>query len=204
MSSWSSKIFFKNIFFIVTKNIGRIQRIQEGKKEGRKVSRPPELNTLKQAYLTWERGLVPIVSAYDTHCNGLFFWLVFYFILFFLRATPVAYGSSQARGELELQLIAYSTATATWDPSHVGDLHHSSRQRWIPDPLSKAGDRTCILIDTSRIRFRCATMGPPHCNSLCLLDFRTRTTHENGFPIVLWIWWILLYTQLWIGTCYFF
>ena len=29
--------------------------------------------------------------------------------------------------ELELQLLAYAAATATPDPSHIGDLHHSSR-----------------------------------------------------------------------------
>ena len=30
--------------------------------------------------------------------------------------------------ELELQLLAYTTATATWDLSHVCDLLHSSWQ----------------------------------------------------------------------------
>ena len=34
--------------------------------------------------------------------------ILFYFILF--RATPVAYGSSQARVQLELQLLAYTPA----------------------------------------------------------------------------------------------
>ena len=32
---------------------------------------------------------------------------------------------------LELQLPATGTATATWDRSHVCDLHHSSWQGWI-------------------------------------------------------------------------
>ena len=31
----------------------------------------------------------------------------------------------------KLQLLAYTTATATRDPSHVCDLHPSSQQRWI-------------------------------------------------------------------------
>ena len=39
---------------------------------------------------------------------------------------------------LDLQLLAYTTAKATWDPSHVCDLHHSSQQRWILDPLRSA------------------------------------------------------------------
>ena len=29
--------------------------------------------------------------------------------------------------ELELQLLAYTMATAMWDPIHFCDLHHSSR-----------------------------------------------------------------------------
>ena len=61
----------------------------------------------------------------------------------------------------ELQLPAYITATATWDPSLVCDLHHSSRQHQILNLLSKARDRTCILLDTSQIPFRWATMGAP-------------------------------------------
>ena len=56
--------------------------------------------------------------------------------------------------ELELQLPASTTATATWDPSHGCDLDHSSGQRQIPDPLSEARDQTHILVDTSWIRFR--------------------------------------------------
>ena len=51
--------------------------------------------------------------------------------------------------ELELQLLAYTTAAATRDLSCICDLHHSSWQCWILNPLSKARDRTCILMDTS-------------------------------------------------------
>ena len=49
--------------------------------------------------------------------------------------------------ELELQLPAYATATAMPDLSHVCDLHHSSRQRWILNSLREARDGTCILMD---------------------------------------------------------
>ena len=66
----------------------------------------------------------------------------------------------------ELQLPAYTTATATWDPSLVCKLHHTSQQRQIPDPLSGARDQTCLLMDTSRIHFCCATEGTPHFVSL--------------------------------------
>ena len=45
------------------------------------------------------------------------------------RAAPAAYGGSHAGIELELQLPAYTTATAMQDPSHIFDLRHSSWQR---------------------------------------------------------------------------
>ena len=40
--------------------------------------------------------------------------------------------------ELELLLLAYTTATPMQDPSHVCDLHHSSWQPRIINPLSEA------------------------------------------------------------------
>ena len=54
--------------------------------------------------------------------------------------------------ELELQLPAYTMATAMQDPSCVCDLHHSSRQHWILNPLSKVKDRTLNLMVPSQIR----------------------------------------------------
>ena len=51
--------------------------------------------------------------------------------------------------ELKLQLPAYTTAMATRDPSHVFNLHHSSGQRQILNPLSKARDQTRILRETA-------------------------------------------------------
>ena len=63
--------------------------------------------------------------------------------------------------ESELKLPAYTTATATWDPSCVCGLHHSSQQSWILSTLVEARDQTRILMDTSQIRFLCATTGSP-------------------------------------------
>ena len=51
--------------------------------------------------------------------------------------------------ESELQLPAYTTATATPDPSHVCDLHHGLWQCRILNPLSETGDWTLILMMTS-------------------------------------------------------
>ena len=44
------------------------------------------------------------------------------------------------RDELELQLLAYSTATAMPELSRVCSLHHSSQELWILNPLSEARD----------------------------------------------------------------
>ena len=57
--------------------------------------------------------------------------------------------------ESEFQLPA--TATAMQNPSLICDPHHSSQQRWILDPLIKAGDRSCILMDTTLIHYHWTT-----------------------------------------------
>ena len=59
----------------------------------------------------------------------------------------------------ELQLLAYTIATATEDPSHICNLHHSSWQCQILNPVSEARDRTHNLMDTSRILFHCVMTG---------------------------------------------
>ena len=63
--------------------------------------------------------------------------------------------------KLELQLLACATATAMPDLSHICDLHHSSQQRQILNPMSEARDRTRNLMVTSQVHFPCATTGTP-------------------------------------------
>ena len=57
----------------------------------------------------------------------------------------------------ELQLPTYTTAM--WDPSHFCNLYHSSWQCRILNPLSKARDRSHILMDTSQVCYCSATVG---------------------------------------------
>ena len=49
----------------------------------------------------------------------------------------------------ELQLPAYTTATAMPDPSHICNLGSSLWQHQILNPLSEARDQTCILTETT-------------------------------------------------------
>ena len=85
-----------------------------------------------------------------------------FFFPFFLGGRPHPQHMEVPRlgVQLELQLLTYTTATATPDLSSVCDLH-SSQQCWILNPLSEARDRACHLIVPSQIHFHCATMGTP-------------------------------------------
>ena len=89
-----------------------------------------------------------------------FFFFFFFFFLFCLK-TPMAYGSSQVTGRIGAIAAGLCHSPTAWDLSHVGSLQHSSWQHQIPDPLSKARNQTCVLIDTSQICFCWATMGTP-------------------------------------------
>ena len=55
--------------------------------------------------------------------------------------------------KLEPQLLACTSATAMPDPGHACDLHHSSQEHWILNPLSEARAQTHILMGTSWVHF---------------------------------------------------
>ena len=89
-------------------------------------------------------------------CFG-FSW--FFFFLVFSGPHP---GHMKVPGlgvTLKLQLPAYSTATAMWDPSCICHLHHSSRQRRVLNPLSGVRSRTRVLMDATRVCYCYATTG---------------------------------------------
>ena len=78
------------------------------------------------------------------------FIYLFVFLVLYLRHMEVP----RVEVKLELQLQACTTVTATPDLSSVWDVHQSSCQCWILNPLSMARDQTCILMDTSQFLTR--------------------------------------------------
>ena len=78
---------------------------------------------------------------------GVFIYLFIVFLGLHLRHMEVP----RLGVESELQLLAYTTATATQELSCVCNLHHSSRHRQILNPLSGARDGSCIFMDASQV-----------------------------------------------------
>ena len=107
----------------------------------------------------WLQFLCAVQQDLITHP---FFFLIFFFVFLpFLGLLPWHMEVPRLGVQSELQPPAYATGTATRDPSCICNLHHSSRQCWILNPLSKARDRTHNLVVPSRIHFHCATTGTP-------------------------------------------
>ena len=79
------------------------------------------------------------------------FFLFFFFFFCFLGPHPRHMEVPRIGVESQLQLLACTTATATWDPSRVCHLYHSSRQHQILNSLIEARDRTCVLMDISSV-----------------------------------------------------
>ena len=70
-------------------------------------------------------------------------WVFFFFFFFFFFFLGPHMGHTEVPRlglELELQLLAYTTAAVTWDPSRICDLYHSLWQHRILNPLIEARD----------------------------------------------------------------
>ena len=84
--------------------------------------------------------------------------------------------------ESELWLLAYTTATATWDPSHVCDhLHHSTQQRQILKRLSEVRDQIHIIMDTSWTPF-CSTKQELPFSVICALYLQQNLLKFRHLP----------------------
>ena len=92
-----------------------------------------------------------------------FLYFNFFFFFCFLAPQPQHVEVPRLVVELELQLPAYTITTATQDPSHIYDLHHSSRQCQILNPLSEARDRTCNHGSWSDLFPLCHDRNSPSC-----------------------------------------
>ena len=87
--------------------------------------------------------------------------------------------------ELELQLPAYTTATATWDLSRICDLHNSSLQCWILNQLSEARIEPTSHGYQSGF-YHWATIGtpPPFILASCFKFHYLHSTDNNLLPRV--------------------
>ena len=93
----------------------------------------PALLQLQLGFNPWPRNF------YMLWCIKKVFW---FFFLFFLGLHLRHMEVPRLGIKSELQLLVYATATAMRDLSHVCNLHHSSWQYQILNPLSKARDQT--------------------------------------------------------------
>ena len=114
----------------------------------------------------WKKAFLLIYISFHSEHGGLPpnhplipFFFFFGLLFFFLGPHPQHMEVTRPGVQSELLLAAYARSTATPDPGHACNLHNSSQQRWILNPLSKARDRTCNLMVPSQIHFRCTMIG---------------------------------------------
>ena len=98
----------------------------------------------------------------DQQALKLFLFLLVFFFFLLCRAAPLAYGGSQARGRIRATAASLHQSHGNARTSRVCDLHHSSPQRRILNPLSETRDRTHNPVVTGWICFCCTTTGTPY------------------------------------------
>ena len=90
----------------------------------------------------------------------LFAGVLFLFCLFFAFQGHMAYEISQPRGPIRATVPSLCHSHSK-HLSHICDLHHSSWQCRILNPLCKARDQTHIPMDIRWTGFHCTTTGTP-------------------------------------------
>ena len=106
-----------------------------------------------------KRLLIYLLESFSIILYSFKYYSSYYYCLF--RATSTSYGGPQARGRIGAVATGLSHS-----PSDAGSKlplwpTPQLRQCWILNPLSEARDQTHVLMDTSQICFRWATMGTP-------------------------------------------
>ena len=76
---------------------------------------------------------------------------IFYSFFGLFKATPTTCRGSQARGQIGAVAADLHHSHNNVHLSCICDLHHSSQQCWILNPLSEGKDRTHVLMDTSQV-----------------------------------------------------
>ena len=77
------------------------------------------------------------------------------------KATPIAYAISQATGQIGALTTGLHHGHSNMGSKPCLQLHHSSQQHWIPNPLNKARDWAHILMDTIWVHYCWAMIGTP-------------------------------------------
>ena len=74
------------------------------------------------------------------------------------------------------------------DPRRACDLHHSSQQCWILNPLCEARNRTHILMDASQICYHCAMTDTPRkvFYTFSIQDHQPRSPHAKHWTRLMW------------------
>ena len=93
---------------------------------------------------------VVYAGPYIYQAKYIYIYICMYVHICLFREAPGHMEVPRLGVETDLQLLAYITAIAMPDPSLICDLHLSSWQHWVLNPLSKAKDRTCVLMDSSQ------------------------------------------------------
>ena len=93
----------------------------------------------------------PLTGRAERLAARVLFVCLFYWFFCLLGLHPWHMEVPRLGVKLELRCQPYVTGTAMQDPSYICNLHHSSPQCWILNPLSKARGQTCIPVDTSRV-----------------------------------------------------
>ena len=96
--------------------------------------------TLDQRWCPTSKWEVEVLSSTFQHLAINYFFVCLFDLFVCLRPHPRHMEVPRLGAQSERYLLAYTTTTAVQDPSHVYNLHHSSQQGRILNPLSKARD----------------------------------------------------------------
>ena len=125
-----------------------VGRQEEGGQEPPMRAFPRSLDFVSKALGSRESNMIRL-AMFLVVCLGFFlsFFPLCLSLFFFLGPDPRHMEVPRLGFESELQLLACTTAMP--NSSHICNLHRSSQQRQILNPLNEARKWSCVLLDTS-------------------------------------------------------